>query len=264
MLSELSILEKKICFSDSGKGKTIVLLHGYLESLMIWKEFAEELSQDFRIICFDIPGHGLSETIEEKHSMEMLAKRIYLALKELKVSNCFMIGHSMGGYLTLMFHQLFPELLSGFSLFHSHPFADTEEIKKKRLREIELIKDGKKDLIAKMNIPNAFDKNNLNKYDLIINETIDVALETPEAGIIANLHAMITRPDLSDSLSKTQIPFLYIAGRNDNYIDYNLIVPKIILPEKSQLHVLEHSGHMGFVEEKEISLSIIKNFINTF
>ena len=62
-----------------------------------------------------------------------------------------------------MLHQLFPEMLSGFSLFHSHPFADTDETRKKRMREIELVKDGKKDLIAKFNIPNAFANQNLNK-----------------------------------------------------------------------------------------------------
>jgi len=263
MISDIIILDKSIKYSDDGKGKTIVLLHGYLESLMIWDEFVQELKSNFRVICFDIPGHGESELIDQKHSMEMLAKRIYLALKELNVASCFMIGHSMGGYLTLMFHQMFPELLSGFSLFHSHPFADTEETKKKRLREIDFVSDGKKDLIAKMNIPNAFANQNLEQFNRAVQKTIDIALQTPEEGIIANLHAMMNRPDLSESLTTSQAPFLLIAGKKDNYIDYNTVIPKIILPEKSMLHILENSGHMGFIEEKEISLNIITKFINT-
>ena len=239
-------------------------LHGYLESVDIWNGFAKDLAIHYRVICFDIPGHGKSETIEERHSMEMLAKRIYLALKELKVSNCFMIGHSMGGYLTLMFHQMFPETLSGFSLFHSHPFADTEEVKKKRLREIDFVMDGKKDLIAKMNIPNAFAYQNLEKLKTSVQKAIDIALQTNKKGIVANLYAMMHRPDLSKSLSKTKIPFLYIAGKNDNYIDYNEVVPKIKLPVNSQLFVLENTGHMGFIEEKEKSFTILTQFLNNY
>ena len=126
MKSYVLIENKKVFYSDQGVGIIIVLLHGYLESLEIWKEFSAELSKKCRVICFDIPGHGDSEIISEIHSMEILSRIIFKSLIKLNVANCFIIGHSMGGYLTLMIHELYPELLSGFCLFHSHPFADTE------------------------------------------------------------------------------------------------------------------------------------------
>ena len=153
MSSYLLVKNKKIFFTDYGEGKTIVLLHGYLESLEIWGVFSKELSKNFRVISIDIPGHGESEYFADKHTMEAISERVYLTLKKLHIKTCFMIGHSMGGYVTLMFHKLFPEMLSGFSLFHSHPFADSKESINKRLREIELIKNGKKDLIATFNTP---------------------------------------------------------------------------------------------------------------
>ena len=190
--------DKKLYYSDLGKGTVIVLLHGYLESLEIWEEFALKLSKSYRVICFDIPGHGKSDELAETHTIELLAETIFNSLKELNIEKCFMIGHSMGGYITLMFHKLFSEMLYGFSLFHSHPFADTEETKKKRLREIAFVKAGKKDLIA---------------------------------------------------------------GRKDNYIDYNTVIPKIKLPKNSELKVLENSGHMGFIEEMEVSLRMIEEFV---
>lgn len=260
---ELKISGKSIWYTDSGKGKTIVLLHGYLESVSVWGEFTNELSKNYRVICFDIPGHGKSDIIDDRHSMEMLAKRIYLALEQLNVGTCFMFGHSMGGYVTLMFHKMFPEMLSGFSLFHSHPFADTDDTKKKRLREIELVRDGKKELIAKMNIPNAFANMNLEKFHPIIQNSIQIALETPENGIIANLYAMMNRADMTESLSQTKIPFLYIAGRHDNYIDFNSIIPQIVFPESYQLCILEESGHMGFIEERDLVLKTFRDFIDS-
>jgi len=263
MISFLNINNKKVNYSDQGKGKVIILLHGYLESIEIWSEFTNELSKKFRVICFDIPGHGQSDSIGDKHTIESITRLMYKSLNELNIDKCFMIGHSMGGYITLMFQKLFPEKLLGFSLFHSHPYADSNEIKKKRLREIQFVNDGKKDLIAKYNIPNAFANDNLDLFKQNVETAKIIALRTSKSGIVANLHAMMNRPDLSNSLSKTKIPFLYIAGKKDNYINFSDIKEKIKLPINSKFVSLENSGHMGFIEEKEISLKIINQFINS-
>ena len=193
--------------------------------------------------------------------MEDLSETIAKSLKNLGIDNCFMIGHSMGGYVALMFHELFPELLYGFSLFHSHPFPDTNETIKKRLREIDLVKEGKKDLIAKVNIPNAFAQDNVKKFTKDVDNATQIALKTSEKGIIANLHAMMNRPDSSISLENTEIPFLLIAGKKDNYIDFNSVASQILLPQNSEFCILENSGHMGFIEEKVESLNILIVFI---
>lgn len=264
MKSSHLINNKRIYYTDIGQGVPIVLLHGYLESLEIWGDFAVELSKKFRVLSFDIPGHGNSDVISEAHTLQVLSKILKRTLTHLNVEKCFMIGHSMGGYLTLMYHDLYPELLSGFCLFHSHPFADSDGTKKKRLREIELVKDGKKDLIAKFNIPNAFSPNNLVQFEKEIQFATDIALQTTENGIIANLHAMMNRPDLSESLAKSTIPFLYLVGKHDNYIDYNTVVPKIKQPKMAEQYLLHNSGHMGFIEEKELSLLYVERFINQF
>ncbi len=260
MSAFLSINNKKIYYTDQGKGFPVVLLHGYLESLFVWKDLARQLSGKFRLIAIDIPGHGKSETIAARHSMEMLAEHIYLFLRVLKINRCFMIGHSMGGYVTLMFHHLYPELLSGLSLFHSHPFPDTEETKKKRIREIELVKSGKKDILAKVNIPNAFAPKSLIDFKNEVERAKLIALQTIDKGIIANLYAMMNRPDFSDEVAETRKPFLLIAGKFDNYIPFNTIIPNIKLPKNSELCVLENSGHMGFVEEKEKAIECIEQF----
>lgn len=259
----ISINDKKLSYTDSGHGKVIVLLHGYLESVEVWGDFSNKLSQNYRVVCFDIPGHGQSDYLCEKQSMEQLAKCIYTALNKLNISTCFLIGHSMGGYLTLMIHKLFPEILTGFCLFHSHPFSDSEEKQKNRLREMEMILEGKKNLIASVNIPNTFASDNVKIYNDEIEKIKSIVKQTPDQGIIANLHAMMTRPDLTDSLAKAVIPFLYIVGKKDNLIDFTTTVPKIKIPENSELIVIENSGHMGFIEEKEKSLNYIKHFIKS-
>lgn len=261
MKLSLLIHNKKIFYTDQGHGTTLVLLHGYLESSDIWENFSKELSKSNRVLSFDIPGHGDSDVLAKQHTMQALAEVLKESLQLLHITKCFMVGHSMGGYLTLMFHELYPDLLSGFCLFHSHPFADTEETKKKRIREIEFIKDGKKTLIATLNIPNAFASDNLDQFKPEIEHAIQIAVKTPEEGIIANLYAMMNRPDLSESLANSKIPFLYLAGKKDNYIDFNTLIPKVKIPVNSELQILENSGHMGFIEEKKNALICIDHFI---
>jgi pimeloyl-ACP methyl ester carboxylesterase len=261
MISSLEINHTQIYYSDIGSGIPVVLLHGYLESHEIWGDFANQLSKYFRVISFDIPGHGKSSLIEKNDSIESIALHINDALEKLNIPKCFMIGHSMGGYITLIFHKLFPEKLSGFSLFHSHPFADSEETKKKRIREVKFVKNGKKDLIAKFNMPNAFANNNLKEKSKEIQNLINIALQTSKNGIIAGLSAMMNRPDLSETLSNSKLPFLLILGKKDNYIDYDDMIQKISLPKNSEILTLEYSGHMGFIEETDVSLNGILHFI---
>jgi len=263
MISCIEINHNQIYYSDQGSGIPIVLLHGYLESLEIWEDFAKELSKSFRVIRFDIPGHGKSSLLKNDHNIRSITQLINAALEKLNIQKCFVIGHSMGGYIALMFHKLFSEKLLGFSLFHSHPFADSEETTKKRIREIKFVEEGKKDLIAKFNIPNAFANDNINVFKDAVQAAIDIALTTPKSGIIANLYAMMYREDLSKSLTNSTLPFLFILGRKDNYIDYKQMIKKIKLPKTSEIITLENSGHMGFIEEKDASITMVKQFINT-
>ena len=66
--------ETALRISDSQQGDTtLVLLHGYLESLEVWEDFTKLLTPYYRVIAIDIPGHGISEVRGEVHSMEFVA-----------------------------------------------------------------------------------------------------------------------------------------------------------------------------------------------
>ena len=94
-----------IRFREEGEGEPIILLHGYLESLNIWDEFLEELSKRFRVVSIDLLGHGKTGNIGQIHTMDMMADAVNFVLVHLDISKCTMIGHSMGGYVTLAFLQ---------------------------------------------------------------------------------------------------------------------------------------------------------------
>lgn len=117
----------RIHYSDSGKGIEIILLHGYLESSEVWNGFTQKLAGSFRVISIDLPGHGLSDVYKETHSMEFMAEGVKSLIEKLGIDKIFLVGHSLGGYVTMAFLELYPETLAGYCLFHSHPFADTQQ-----------------------------------------------------------------------------------------------------------------------------------------
>lgn len=249
-------------YSDSGNGFAVVLIHGYLESLDIWNNFAEKLTEDFRVICIDIPGHGMSGIAGNVHSMDLMAGFVKKLLDKLSVEKCFLIGHSMGGYIVLAFAEAFPGYLSGYSLFHSTPFADTPEKKSNREREIDLIKQGKKELIINVNIPMAFADINIEKLSKEVKFAKKLARNTTDYGIIPLLRGMMERPDRTSLINNSEVPVLWILGKHDNYINYGQVRPRINEGPKTEIFVLENSGHMGFLEEPEKSLIKIREFID--
>jgi pimeloyl-ACP methyl ester carboxylesterase len=254
--------EGRIHYSEIGSGEVIVLLHGYLESSEVWNGFAEKLSSHYRVIAIDLPGHGKSDVYSDVHTMEFLAEAVKELLDSLNTKKVFLTGHSLGGYVTLAFLELFPEYLSGYCLFHSQPFPDTPAALEKRRREIEVVKRGKKNLMYPDNVINMFAPSNLEKYSEALQRSKDIASKIPSEGIIAVLKGMMIRTSRQKFMEEGRVPCLWILGTMDNYIPCDLIQTKVKLPLNGQLVILQNSGHIGFIEEEDLSVNIMSDFIN--
>jgi pimeloyl-ACP methyl ester carboxylesterase len=252
----------RIHYSDSGSGSVIVLIHGYLESSEVWNGFEEKLASKFRIISVDLPGHGLSDIYGNVHTMEFMATAVKELLDNLSIKKAILTGHSLGGYVTLAFLELFPGYLSGYCLFHSQPFSDTPDAIEKRKREIAIVKAGKKDLMYPDNVIRMFASSNLEKYSDALQRSKDIASRIPGDGIIAVLNGMMIRPSRLSFMEEGKVACLWILGSMDNYIPCDLIQLKIKLPSNAVLFVLKNSGHMGFVEEEDTSVKVMNDFVN--
>jgi len=256
----ISFKSSTINYTDQGKGNVIVLLHGYLETLEIWNDFAAELAKTFRVISIDIPGHGNSGKVAEIHTMDLMAEAVDEVLKTLNIDKAFVIGHSLGGYVTLAFLANYPLKTSGICLFHSTPFADTDEKKANRDREIGIVREGKKELLFNTNVPKGFANDHLITMKEKVDWAISIAAKCDPEGIIALLEGMKIRPDRQKLLKETGIPILYILGKKDNYIPYEVMYGVAQRSAKGEALTLENSGHLGFLEEPGICLEIIRSF----
>lgn len=250
-------------YREEGQSDNVILLlHGYMESIDVWDDFINYLKDDYRVITFDLPGHGISEIKSEVHSMEFLADCAISLLEDLKISNCNVIGHSMGGYVALAFAAKRPDMCTSITLLHSSPLGDTEERKEARKKEIEFIKQGRKEMFARINPGKCFAAQNRKKHFEEIEFLQEQFLMTEDEGAIAILNGIMIRKEMNQMLHELKAKQLFIFGRYDEFIP-NEYAEKII-EEHPQAEViwLENSGHMGFIEEPNILTEKLKLFLS--
>ncbi len=256
---------KNIFYKTYGKnlGYTLVFLHGYLESSEVWEEFAKLFDDEYHVVCIDLPGHGKSAIATENQSMEQMAKSVIAVCDELSIPSFHLVGHSMGGYVAMELMQQYPDRLNSAVLLHSHCYADSEEKKKNREREIDLVRNGKKELIINTSIPKLFGDENLEVFSDAIENSLRIAHQTTGPGIVAALQAMKSRPDRSSTLAQTSLPVLLVGGAKDNLIPFKMMEQMKALSPTIRLVCLEKSGHMGFIEEKDEAAKELKGFLDS-
>jgi len=245
---------------ESGFGYPIVLIHGFCENKSIWDGFLPSLSVSNQVICIDLPGFGTSPSLPETN-IESVAAAVYDYLKSKDIFECIMIGHSLGGYVTLAIEEQFPNFLKSYGLFHSTALADTEEKKEGRNKTIESLKAYGKEPFLKTFVPSLYNQDRLAEYTEALQKSAKMGEAVSLETIIAYTEAMRDRKDRLHVVKNALKPVLFIAGEKDNAvtIDKSLAHQPFIKPE--YFHVLNNVGHMGFYEEPTQCLKLVKDFI---
>ncbi len=246
---------------DTKKGeKTILLLHGYLETLYIFNEFIEMLEKKYRVIAIDLPGHGLTGSDKEKNTMEFSAATAAEVLKKAGVEKAYVAGHSMGGYIAQNCIKLYPELFEGIILLNSTPFEDTPEKKEDRKREIDLVLSGKMGHLASISIPRMYSAANLRKLDEKIEETVEITETHDPNGIAACIRGMMERENTEDVLAQ-QEKVLMIFGSDDKFITSQTREKITASLPKAKTTTIPETGHNSFIEAPEPVMQAIVEFI---
>ncbi len=251
-----------VCDSEAGE-RCVVLLHGYLESLLVWEEFVPLLYKHVRVVTLDLPGHGISEVRGEVHTMDFLADTVADGLRTLGIARCTVVGHSMGGYVALALLERHPDMLDGIVLLSSTPNADTPEKAENRRREIALVRAGKKDALARVAPAAGFAPDNRRRMQDAVEDLEEQVFITEDEGIVALLGGMIERPDRNELLRRSSVPQLFVFGRHDGYIAVETAEALAASHPQARVVWLENSGHMGFLEEPEACALALLEFVES-
>lgn len=266
-MKRVNFRNKKISYEVEGTGNPVMLLHGFAEDGRIWNYQVENLKKNYRLIIPDLPGSGKSEMLEGEVSLTDYAEAIkVIADEEIYLENetqLIMIGHSMGGYITLAFAERYPELLTGVGLFHSSVFADDEQKKETRRKGIDFIKKNGPELFLKNTTPNLFSEQTKAEVPELIEKLIALSKNFSGESLIQYYEAMINRPDRSVIVKSFKKPVLVIAGMYDNAVSIQSSLSQSYLSDVTYFNILKLSGHMGMWEEEAPSTLHLENFLHT-
>lgn len=251
---------KKINYAKAGKGHCIVFLHGFLENLTIWDDFAAELADDYKVIQIDLPGHGKTDVFGKTHSMTLMASAVNTVLEKEGIHDAIIVGHSMGGYVALEYAKNFSHVVKGLCLFNSSALADSKIKKEERTRVIKVLQRNAAKFIEEA-IPHLFTPSNQVKLKALIDELVIEAKENPVDGIIACTLGMRDREDSLEYLRTIKYPLLFVVGRQDPIIPFEKYKEQIFAGDSINVYVSAHCGHMGFIEDRDGTFDSLKNFI---
>jgi pimeloyl-ACP methyl ester carboxylesterase len=259
----------KIFYRTVGAGKPVVLIHGFAEDGDVWRNQIEFLKQHFYLIIPDLPGSGQSAMINDM-SIEGMAEVIkeIISLEIFQVSptggdleGAVLVGHSMGGYISLALAEKYPRLLSSIALVHSSAFADSEEKKANRLKSIEFVKKNGAYEFLKAVIFDLFSETWAAANPETIERQVEKSKNFTDEAIIAYYQAMVNRPDRTHVLKNFPKPILFIIGEQDKAVPFEQSMQQCYLPNLSYIHILRNSAHMGMLEEADKVNEALVQFI---
>ncbi len=123
----IEINSRKFFYSESGKGPTIVFIHGWLESHTTFTSIAKVLSAKYRCISIDIPGFGQSDAID-KVTLNKISTTLEKVLDKIGVNKYYLVGHSLGGAVTLVYADKHKEEIKKIVLIS--PFVTFKQFSK--------------------------------------------------------------------------------------------------------------------------------------
>lgn len=235
----------ELFYEEVGEGIPIVMLHGFPLDHSIWKPVTDLLAGQARFILPDLRGYGRSPDGNEIHTMRLLVEDVLLLLDRLNLERVILVGHSMGGYVSLTFAHAYPGRLAGLGLVATQADPDMPEKRQARLRTARDVRSKGIDLIAH-GMPSK----------LTQDPELQARLEemfhrvNPQSAI-RSLKGMAERQDANPWLDQIHVPTLVIAGGEDQIIPMQKSHEMVEMLNKGWLIEIPAAGHLPMLETPE-------------
>ncbi|MFT4153738.1 alpha/beta fold hydrolase [Parafilimonas sp.] len=248
-----------------GEGFPVVLLHGFAETYTIWRNQFNFLKDYFQLIVPDLPGSGesgLFKTGKGNLSIDELADSVYAIIINENIGRCIMLGHSMGGYVTLSFAERYADKLKAFGFVHSTAYADNEEKKQNRQRAIEIMEAYGSYAFLKTVTPNLFTAAFKEKHAEVVKRLIEDGKHFKKENLQQYYYAMMGRADKTYLLRNNISPVLFVLGEEDMAAPLSDVLKQVHEPEIAYIHIMKNMAHASMLEAPEKLNAILKNFID--
>jgi len=244
--------------------QVIIFIHGFPLNKSMWDVQVKALENNYRVVAYDIRGHGSSSGGYEEFSMDLLADDLLALMDKLHITKAILCGLSMGGYIALNAITKHPERFVGLVLCDTQCTADTAEGKEKRVKTIESIRQNGVENFAGESIKNLFAPGSfINRKDEI--ESVRrMIVETSEQTLCSTLGALAAREETCSKLGSIGVPVLIIVGKEDKITPSSSALFMKEQIKNSLLVVLEDAGHLSNLENPGVFNAHFIEFMKHF
>lgn len=239
---KINIKSIDINYIQYGSGKDIVLLHGWGQNIEMMKPLGDKLSKDHKITIIDLPGFGQSSEPKEELTIYDYNEILEELLKELKIKNPIIIGHSFGGRIAMI--NASRNKVEKLVLFGSPCIARIPKLSLK----VKILKFLKK--VPIINKLEGFAKRHIGSRDY-----------KNASDVMRKVLVNTVNADLSDCCKKIKCPTLLIWGDNDTEVDVEEAKQIESMIDDAGLVVLPNSTHYAYLENLNHVVNILRNFL---
>jgi pimeloyl-ACP methyl ester carboxylesterase len=194
----------RIHYEATGSGPAVLLTHGFAASSRMFASNVDALAKDHTVVTWDLRGHGGSDYPEDPaaYSAALTLEDMAALLDTAGADRAVLVGHSLGGYLSLEFHVRYPERVAGLVLVGTGPGFRNDEAR-----------DGWNHFAANYSVrlrERALDA-------LVKSEELTPGEHRDASGLERAARGMLVQNDarVMDSLPTIAVPTLVVVGSDD-------------------------------------------------
>lgn len=251
----------KMYYSKAGSGPALVLLHGFPDSGAIWQHMVPQLSATYTVLVPDLPGSGNSP-LHQPMLLPEMATEIAQMLHSEGFAGAVVAGHSMGGYTALAFAAQYQHMVRGLSLIHSTATADDAEKTATRLKAIELINNGGKEMFVRQMSANLFADDFRVAYPDIVKQKTDLGMQLSTEGMVNFYEAMIARADHTSTIANATYPVQWVIGEKDNIINFTKNLKECYKSPVNVVTLYTDCGHISMLERPAQLIADLSMFVD--
>lgn len=250
-MTELEHRGHRIFFEESGTGPPVVLLHSYLCSGEMWREQVPVLSQRYRVINVDLPGHGRSGAIDVEVTFADLIDDVCAILDELRVDRAAWAGLSIGGMITLHAALERPERVSSILLLDTHAGGERRfAIVKYRALSVGVRLVGWRPFLPQI-LHLMFGRSTFHDRRDLVKEWAGKIAAMDVRSALLYLDLLVRRPRIVERLPSIRVPALVLVGREDRSLPLHLSVQIESGLADAELVIVERAGHLSALEQPD-------------
>jgi pimeloyl-ACP methyl ester carboxylesterase len=251
----------ELAYEIKGNGLPVMLVHGFMEDRRIWDPLLTGIENKYKWILPDLPGSGESPYNRSFSQLKDFAGALHAILEYENIGEFVLIGHSMGGYISLAFAEKYPEKIRALGLFHSSSYEDSADKKESRAKSIRFIQNHDPALFVEQSIPGLFSESFKSEHPEEIRKLTDRYANFSRESLVQYLDAMKNRPSTTLVLKSITKPVLFIMGEEDKAVPIKDALEQCHLPRISYIHVLTRAAHMGMIEQTNLCNSFVNRFL---